>query len=164
MKVHLGKTKNGMDVYVDEESSHASTHFVDTPKLLDSVKRIIPTIDLVENHVRFEKDTGEEVGNSALVETYPGDDILYALRPRRTEYSRFVKNKLATSTNWITLDLRKSEENQYDLYTAFAGRLTPSFPGGDYLTEQSVEFLSKHALVWGSQEIVSGTETSECPW
>lgn len=163
MKEFLAKTKNGFDVYVDMESSHATTHFTHHPKLIEAVKKAIPSIDAKENIVRIEIDMGVEVGTTDLIETSDQDEIIYAKRPLRSQYSRFVKNKNSKPTNWITIDVRKNGE-VYNLYTSFVGRLTPSFPGGNYLPEQSKDFWSKHALVWGSQEIVDGTETTKCPW
>jgi hypothetical protein len=160
----IGTTKNGCDVYVDMENSHASTHFADTPKLLAVVKAILPTVEANEDHMRFDIDTREEVGTTSLIETNESDEIVYALRPNRDRYSRFVRNKTPQKTSWVTIDLKKTDHNAYDLYTAFAGRLTPSFPGGDFLPEQSHDFWSKHALVWGIQDVVPGTETKDCPW
>jgi hypothetical protein len=159
----LGITKNGFEVYVDMETSHAVTHFKKTPKLIEVIKEIIPTLKVEEDMVRVNRDTGVVVGTTSLVETREGDEIVYALRPLRSYYSRFVKDKKSQETTWITIDLRR-KGGVYNLYTAFVGQLTPSFPGGDFLPEQSKEFWLKHALVWGSQEIVPGTETKECPW
>lgn len=163
-KEYLGKTKNNIDVYFDKEFSHAVTHFADHPKLVDSVKKIIPTIEIIGDVFRVDRDIGEEVGTIDLVETDEQDEVVYAKRPLRDVYSRFVKNKTSRPTSWVTIDLRKSGDNEYSLHTAFTGRLTPSFPGGDYLPDQSKQFWSTHALVWGSQEIVPGSETVECPW
>ncbi len=163
-KEYAGKTKNGFDVFVDMKESHASTHFAHHPKLFGFVKKTIPTIELTSDIVRIDRDMGEPVGTTDLVETNDTDEIVYALRPLRTQYSRFVKNKEPQLTNWITIDLRKSGEDKYDLYTAYVGKITPSFPGGNILPEQSSAFWSKHALVWGSQEVEPGTETTECPW
>ena len=163
-KEYLGKTKNGFAVYLDTESSHALTHFANHSNLRGLVEKAIPTIDGVMEVVRVERDMGEIIGASDLVETNELDEIVYAKRPLRTGYSRFVKNRESVSTSWITIDLRKSGEKEYSLYTAFIGRLTPSFPGGNYLPEQSREFWSKHALVWGGQEVVPGSETTRCPW
>lgn len=160
----LGVSRNGCEVSVDFEASHAATHFHDTPKLLDAVRRIIPNLILEDELIRIDVDTGIIIGNTDLVETEEGDEIVYALRPNRTQYSRFVKHKRASPSSWVTLDLRKIGDSEYELYTAFVGRLTPSFPGGDYLPEQSREFWATHALVWGSQEIVPHTETTVCPW
>jgi len=164
MREFLGKTKDGKSVFYDSESSHAATHFADAPKLFDAVRKTIPAIEVQGNLVRIEKSLDEVVGNSDLVKTDESDEIVYAKRPYRTQYARFVKGRVATPTSWITLDLRKVKEGEYNIYTAFVGRLTPSFPGGDHLPEQSKDFWSKHALVWGTQEIIPGTETIECPW
>ncbi len=161
---NLGNTKNNLSTYVDMESSHATTHFVHHPKLIEAVKKIIPTLDIKEDSFREQFDTGEMIGTTDLVETTDRDEIVYAMRPLRQVYSRFVKNKKSVPTSWITIDLRKANETEYYLYTAFVGKLTPSFPGGNYLPEQSNEFWSKHALVWESQDVVPGTETTECPW
>jgi hypothetical protein len=82
----------------------------------------------------------------------------------RQQYSRFVKNKSPQPTSFITIDIRKNPDGKYFLYTAFVGRLTPSFPGGDFMSEKSIEFWSNHALVYGSQEIIPDTEKALCPW
>jgi len=153
-----------MSVYVDMESSHASTHFDDTPGLMEIIKEIIPTLTPTEDWVRTDVDTGREIGLSDLVKTDAEDETLYAKRPHREQYARFVKNRKPVSTSFVTVDLRKESDGTYNLYTAFVGELTPSFPGGNYLPERSKEFWSNHALVWGRQEIIPGTETKECPW
>lgn len=160
----LGMTTNGALVYLEPDTSHAVTHFAHQSKLRAAVEKVIPTLDGGPDWIRIEHDTGDVVGTTDLVATTDGDDIVYAKRPRRQTYSRFVKGKQSLPTSWITIALRKTEEHEYKLYTAFVGRSTPSFPGGDYLPEQSKEFWSKHALVWGSQEVIPGSETKECPW
>lgn len=164
----IATTANGLGVYMDMEKCHALTHIAKNPKLLDFVKKIVPTIGAVDDVIRDNFDMGETVGMSDLVETDEHDDVFYAMRPLRSVYSRFVRNKEPYPTNWITIDLRKSRDAEYpgsyDLYTAFVGRLVPSFPGGNFLPEQSREFWSRHALALGKTEIVPGTETKDCPW
>jgi hypothetical protein len=162
--VHFATTKNGRRVLFDTERSHAITHFQKSPLLKQHVEKAISTINAQEDIIRITIDAEEIVGTSDLVETKNTDEIVYARRPLRAQYSRFVKNKQPTPTSKITIDLRKQKANDYILYTAFIGSLTPSFPGGDFMAEQSVDFWSKHALVWGSQEVEPGTETTECPW
>lgn len=163
MKEFLAKTKNGFEVYVDMKLSHATTHFAHHPKLIDAVKKAISFVEPKEEVFRIEIDMKEEIGTTDLIQTTDKDEIVYAKRPLRAQYSRFVKNKNSRPTSWITIDLRK-DGNAYNLYTSFVGRLTPSFPGGNYLPEQSREFWSNYALVWETQEIVPGTETKKCPW
>lgn len=160
----LGKTKNGASVYLDFKTSHAVTHFESQPSLRSAVEELIPTIEATADTVRIEHDMGKVIGTTDLIETTDQDEIVYAMRPRRKVYSRFVKNKATTPTSWVTIVLHKNKKGEYILHTAFAGRNTPSFPGGDYLPEQSRDFWSKHALVWGSQEVIPDTETSVCPW
>ncbi len=168
----IAQTANGLDVYMDMEKCHALTHIAKSPKLLDFIKKVIPTMDATQDVIRIDRDMGETAGMTDMVETDENDEIIYAMRPLRSIYSRFAKNRQAQPTNWITIDLRKSEDAaassekaaSYDLYTAFVGKMTPSFPGGNYLPEQSKEFWSKHALALDSVEIVPGTETTECPW
>jgi len=162
-KEYIGKTRNNIDVYWDKQFSHAVTHFAHNQKLFDYTKKSIATINAQEDIIRVEKEMDEIVGTTDLVETNDQDEIIYAKRPLRKYYSRFVKNKSALPTKWITLDMRR-EGNSYFLYTAFVGRLPPSFPGGEFLPEQSKDFWANHALVWGNQEVVPGTETKECPW
>lgn len=160
----LAKTKNECNVYLDLDTSHAVTHLAHQKKLRKAVERLIPTIEADSDMVRVERDMGEEVGTTDLVETTDQDEIVYALRSRRQIYSRFAKNRQPEPTSWVTITLRKVGEEEYSLYTAFVGHNTPSFPGGDYLPEQAKEFWSKHALVWGTQEVIPGTETPKCPW
>lgn len=160
----IGKTKNGFDVYVDLEASHAATHFKDDPQLLSLVKEALPELEPKGDYWRHERHMGRIVGNTDLVETGESDEIVYAKRPLRDVYTRFVKNKTSSPSEWITVELRKIDERSLELFTTWIGRLVPSFPGGKFETAESKPFWSKHALVWGKQDIVSGTETIECPW
>lgn len=163
MKELFAKSKNGVEVFLDTETSHAITHFAHNPKLREFAKKILSETEVEGELIRLDRDMREVVGMTDLVETEEEDEIVYAMRPRRSTYSRFVKNKQSTPTNWVTIDVRKKGSG-YFLHTTFIGRLTPSFPGGDYLPERSREFWSKHALVWGSQEVIPGSETTQCPW
>ncbi len=162
----LGTTKNNLRVFLDVQSSHAHTHLAHNSKLLEAVKKAIPTITGEEEIIRVQIDTGEIVGTTDLIETVPEDEVVYAKRVARSVYSRFVKNKQPAPTSFIVIDIRPDRNSpaDYFLYTAYIGPLTPSFPGGNYLPEQSIEFWSNHALVWGTQDIVPGSETTNCPW
>lgn len=163
-KEFLANTADGYSVYYEPSNSHAATHFADSPKLKETVIKHLPNINLEGKKTRVEIDTGEIVGLDGCVETSDRDEIVYALRPHRDRYSRFVKNRAAEPTSWIVVSVEKEDDDTATLYTAFVGRLTPSFPGGDFLSEQSKEYWSKHALAWGSQEVLPETVTSICPW
>ena len=160
----LAKTKNGISVFLDENSEHAKTHISKFPLLLGATVDLLPTIEVLGDTFRKDFDVGHTVGTSDLVETDMTDDIVYALRTHRDRYSRFVKNRQATNSSWIVIDIRRRSAGSFYLYTCYVGQLTPSFPGGDFLPEKSHGFWSKHALVWGNQEVVSGSETATCPW
>lgn len=160
----LGTTKDGRLVYVDMQNSHAASHFKDTPQLLELVKELLPKIETPQNYSRFDIDMGREIGLSDLVQTTDADDIVYAKRPNRTKYSRFVKNKGPVPSTMVTLELRKLEEGGLELFTAYIGSLTPPTPGDGVKKETSKRFWMQHALAWGSQEIDSKTETRKCPW
>jgi len=160
----LCKSKNNIDVYIDLENSHATTHIKNNPKLLDYVKQIVQNHNVTKNEERFETDMKFPVGMMDLVETTGSDEIVYAKRKNRDKYTRFVKNRKPEKTTIVTTDIRKSEDGKHFVFTVYSGRLTPKFPGGDKENPNSRSFWSKHALVWGTQEIIPGTETNKCPW
>ncbi|MFM2339651.1 MAG: hypothetical protein RLZZ360_287 [Candidatus Parcubacteria bacterium] len=160
----LGHSKDNKVLYLDLDSSHAITHFAKHKNLKALISEHISNIVLDTPIVRVEIDTGSEVGLCDLVTTNETDEIVYAKRPLRHTYSRFAKNRQSEPTTWFVLDIRKQQSGNYFLYTAFIGRLTPSFPGGDFLPEQSRDFWSNHALVWGSQDVLPDSETTNCPW
>src|ERR1039457_2655567 len=104
---YLGKTKNNLHVFIDIDASHALTHFTHQPKLRAVVEKLIPALETNENVVRVERDMGEVIGTIDIIETTDGDEIAYAVRPRRQVYSRFVKNKTSAPSNWVTMILYK---------------------------------------------------------
>ena len=129
--------------------------------------------------IKTEVDFGYEVGNSSLVETTEGDVIIYAQRPRRIGLTRFVKNREPESCSRLTVILKKGTQGQlpgdyYVLLTAYIGYLTPaepwaekefkSHPDPEAEQKKSQEFWNNHALIYGEEPIIPGTETDTCPW
>jgi hypothetical protein len=104
------------------------------------------------------------VGQTICVATGAGDQIVYAQRPKRAGLSRFVSNREPEESASVTVILKAGDHSEYILITAFVGQPAPPEPWDRNATEQSVEFWSSHALVWGAEETVPGTETTECPW
>jgi hypothetical protein len=160
----LATSKNNVDVYIDLDKSHAITHIQKHPNLLDYARQIINGHEILADEDRFETDMGFIVGTTDLVETTDKDEIVYAQRPNRDKFNRFVKNRISENTNIVTMDIRKGLDNRYFVYTIYIGKNTPKSPGGDREDPDSREFWNKHALVWGNQDTVSGTETTICPW
>ncbi len=163
-RIFAGTTKNGCDVYVDTESSHAATHLADTPELFELVKETLPHSEPTGDYCVLEEDMGRVVGTSDRVETEEGDEVVYAMRPNRDNYTRFVKNKQPEPTRFVTFHFKKNGEQEYELFSAYVGPIAPPFPGSIHENGESRPFWEKHALVWGRQEVIPGTETSVCPW
>ena len=162
----LGYSADGKPVYLSKKSTHAKTHIAHHPKLLQAVKDNLGMITLDTNMIRLELTASEIIGTCDLVETDLNDEIVYVIRVGRTTYSRFAKHREPVPTSSFIVDIRRDldTDSNYYLYTAFVGSLTPSFPGGDFMPERSKEFWSNHALVYGTQELIPGTETTTCPW
>lgn len=156
-------SKNGLSIYFDPVGSHAATHFHDAANLKALVIEYLSGAVLVSDKEYLEHDFGTVIGKSDLIETADGDEIIYAKRLNRDNYSRFILNKPSNDSSVVTIVLYK-EGDGYVLYSAYIGRRVPSFPTAPTATNESVPFWKKHALAWGTQEIQPGTETKEWPW
>lgn len=165
----LGHLSSGEPV-VDRHNSH----------LHAEVANLIPKAlaQLTANGRRFfteEVDFGRPIGETICVATVPGDAIIYAQRPRRLGLSRFVKNRQQESCNSLVVVLKKAEDGGYYVCISafvgyrpepepwdernFAGQRNPAMA-----RECALAFWTTHALIWGAEEVVPGTETANCPW
>lgn len=155
----VGRLASGEPVY-DRHRSHVH----------DDVGEILPAALAKVNAAgrRFfieEVDFGRPVGETICVATGPGDEIVYAQRPRRLGQTRFVKNRDPEPCSAVTVILKRDDfEDYYVLITAFVGHRPEPEPWDRNATEWSVAFWTSHALVWGYEDVVSGTETTECSW
>lgn len=155
----MWQTKDGVLV-VDRHRSHLHS---DVGRLLPEALGKIDTAG--RNFIADEIDFGRLIGESACVATEPGDTIVYAARPRRRGLTRFVKNRSAEPCSAIVVILKKAEDfGGYVLITAFVGQRSEPEPWDRNATANSRRFWSSHALVWGSEPTVPGTETDRCPW
>lgn len=161
----LAVSKNNISVWYDPISSHAATHIKDTPDLDKLSAEVIIQTDIKEPYMQFHTDFGRTVGTSDLVENNPGDEIVYAKRLNRNEYSVFNKTKGAQPSSLVTVTLEMKEDGTCELVSAWIGPSdSPSFPGTERETPDSKEFWTKHALAWGTQETQPSTQTDICPW
>ena len=160
---YLATTKNGHKVFVDLVKSHAATHLADNGELMSLVEELVSQSDIQGENVVFEKDMGRTIGNMDLVETDDTDEIIYAKRTNRDIYTRFVKNRKPVPTQYLTVILKEIDDG-YELWSAWVGRLVPSFPGDDNEKPESKAFWSSHALIWGNQAIQESTVTATQPW
>lgn len=163
------KLASGEPVY-DRNNSH----------IHEGVMRLLPAafarIDSEGRQFLVEEvDYGRPIGETICVATGRGDEIVYSKRPKRFGYSRFVKNRNPEPYNAVTVILKRDgHEDYYVLITAFVGpRPEPEPWDRKNFSQQSdpqeaerraQEFWSSHALVWGCEETIPGTETTVCPW
>ncbi|MBC7565170.1 hypothetical protein H7100_03015 [Candidatus Saccharibacteria bacterium] len=156
-------SKNRMNIYYDPIASHAATHFHDSPNLKTLVINFLQDTVLNNAKEHLEHDFVRIIGKSDLVETTKEDDIVYAKRLNRDNYSRFILNKPPSDSSFATIILYK-QNDFYVLYSAYIGFNVPSFPTAPTATEDSTPFWKTHALAWGTQQIQTGTETKYWPW
>lgn len=156
----LGNLASG-EVVVDRYRSH----------LHESVAALLPeALSRVESQRRgfilAEVDFDRVVGESVCVATGPRDQIVYAQRPKRFGLSRFVKNRKPEPCSSVVVILKTADgqPGAYVLVTAFIGLKSEPEPWDRNATVNSRSFWSTHALVWGSEPVIDGTETPHCPW
>jgi hypothetical protein len=150
----VGVLASGEHVF-DRVDSHIDDHPEVKQHLAEALKRISPEgKDFSAETVQFE----EPIGENYCVETHTSDEILYAQRPKRFGKTRFVKNRTPEPTSQLTVVLKK-ERDAYVVISAYLGSQAGPEPWSKFADEQSIAFWNTHALVWGSQETIPGTES-----
>ncbi len=158
-------SKNGKEITWDSVNSHAMTHFADAPGLKEIVKRIIEARKIANGRlISLDIDMGKPVGESGLVKTNENDELIYAIRKNRNTYAVFAKNRKPEPCNFVHVEITTKKDGSQYLFSAWIGPDTPPLPGSKFATSKSRDFWLKHALIWGQQEIIPGTETTKCPW
>lgn len=161
--LEAGTSSNGLIVYYDPVSSHASTHLSDTPHLLTMVREILQQIEVRDNILAKSFDLGRIVGKQDLVETDKDDRIIYAKRRNRETYTRFCLSRQPIPSSVVTLIIER-KNNIALLASAWIGPLAPPFPGDENEVPESRQFWSRHALAWGNQEVEEASITINRPW
>lgn len=161
----LGYSKNKRKVIFDPIHSHAAIHFAETPNLRTLVEELLPRTVLKGDSMEFATDMGRMIGLTDGVKTDHTDELVYAKRKGRNAYTPFTKSRSAELSSLIATTFRRLADGSYELTSAWIGDApSPPFPGEPHETPESRPYWSTHALVWGSQEIQWGTETTERPW
>jgi hypothetical protein len=189
---YIETTANGGIVSIDTERSHAATHLRQEPGLLELTKIAIRQTAIEttpDKDAAFERDMGEIIGETDLVETKPWEPRLYVRRPNREIWTPFVGRSKRPLTSFLVVilkhldpaeldpqsldaELRQHMQNSatanlphHTLHSAYFGRITPWNPATEYATPESLPFWMSHALVWGPQSMDAGAEVrSDCPW
>lgn len=160
----LGMLRNGKKVYYDPVHSHFATHLADTPQLLELAKALLEQQSFDEPLVFLEHDAGRTIGLTDLVDVADHETIVYAKRLNRDTYTPFVKGHHSVPSQYFTVVLKRDDLGDYELFSAWIGRNDPPFPDEPHATLECRTFWATHALVWGTQAIQPGTETTICPW
>ena len=157
----MGRMGSGQRV-VDRSNSHIH------PGVLSLISEVLRKIHFYGEIDAIQVDFENVVGNSIRVSTSTEDEIIYAMRPssKGRGLTRFVKNREPRPSKSVTVILMKAKwaDNLYVLISAFIGEKPEPEPWDPHATAQSVSFWNHNALVWGSEEIIPGTETTVCPW
>ncbi|MCI0597682.1 hypothetical protein L0Y34_01245 [Candidatus Parcubacteria bacterium] len=152
----LGTLQNGERVF-----DRPRSHLHENPALLKYLAHALIRIEPNNRPFIVEAvDFGQIIGESNCIETTPEDEIVFARRPRRAGLTRFVKNKERVPTSQLTAILLKTDEG-YILISAFLGPKAEPEPWDKNATEASEKFWNTHAVVWGTEDIIPGTETSK---
>lgn len=163
----LATSANGKRIYYDDTDSHTATHFEDTPQLRELTARVLATKVLEGASVTYDEDMGEPIGLCQVVATDSSDEIVYAMRKNRRDqgYVPFTKSRPAEPSTHLSMFLAEKSQTDYELLSAWIGELeSPPFPNMANATPESIPYWSKWAFVWGSQEIIPGSETTDYPW
>lgn len=147
---------SGEPVY-DHAESHVRDHGTVEPLLAEAIERIQ---SLDREIIVDEIDFGRVIGENNCVRTEPGDDIVYAKRPKRKGVTRFVRNRKPEPTTKVTMVLTKDPDyfGAYKILTAFLGDRAEPEPWDPAATARSIRFWNTHALAWGSCPTILGTE------
>lgn len=168
-KVFLCESGNGKQVFFDDTNSHAATHFDDTPQLKDLMCEVLQSMDLETPEIATHVDMGRVVGTCDVVTVSSSDEVVYGMRRNRETDGLvpFVKNRKGDPCSTVALHLIRQPDGEYKLSSAWIGTFggdDEPFPNAPDATERSLEFWSKHAFIYGSQEILPGTETAVRAW
>lgn len=159
----VGRLATGEAVHDKVEGSHFATHSAANPELSVLVAEVLGKVNGGVQFTAANVDLGRVVGVTSCVPTELGDDIVFAQRPNRFGLTRFVRNRQPEKTSFVSVILLRRDYG-YELVSAWVGELAPPEPWDRRATAESVPFWSTHALVWGIEKAITGTETSVCPW
>lgn len=153
----LGELATGEKVF-----DRPKSHIHEDAALAEYLPQALERIKSNEREFFMESvDFKEAFGRSRCVETTEEDEIVYAQRVGRRGSTRFVKGCATKPTSELTVVLKKAETGGYIVITAFWGPKPEPEPWDPHATEASEAYWQKHALVWGTEEVVPGTEMSE---
>jgi hypothetical protein len=163
----LCQSANGKRVVFDPVHSHTATHFADAPQLRDLAIEALEKRALTAPIEAVEMDMGRVVGTMDVVDVTSADTLVYAMRSQREDqgWVPFTRYHKAKPCSLVSLYLKNIGDDTYELASAWIGEFdSPPFPQMAEATSESIPYWHTHAFVWGSQQIIPGTERPDCPW
>jgi cold shock CspA family protein len=127
------------------------------PLIIDNIK------DYNNDYLEVEYELPEIVGYSDCLETNNNDEIIYAKRKGRLDYTRFVHGKSPEPSKNIFASFKKTELG-YLIITIFVGKKAAREPWDALATIDDFKFWQTHALVFRPETIIKGSELKTCPW
>jgi hypothetical protein len=171
MMILLCKSKNNINVMYDPVGSHAATHIKDNPSLRLLLKEAIGAMDLLDGDIKTHVDVGRTIGVCDVVHVDDRDEIVYGVRKNREDDGLvpFTKSRGGDPCRTVAMHLVRQDDGSYVLMSAWIGIFgndddDEPFPESPDATLNSAPFWSERAFVYGSQEIIKGTETAIKPW
>ena len=162
-KIILGYLQSGEKVY-DRTPSHI--HESAKPYVKEALGKVNS-----DSREKFDAvvDFGKTIGISSLVLTNEKDKIVFAQRINRKGLSRLVKGRKGEPISTLLVAFKKlmDEDNAYELRTAYIGTSSKNEPWDPKTEEERKEscaFWNKHAIIYGVEPLVPGTETTKYPW
>ncbi len=158
---------NGKNIVFDPVNSHAATHFNDASTLRAIAEGLLTSMSLEGDLIAKDVDLGRVVGNSDVVGIDETDEVVYAMRKNREDqgYVPFTKSRSSQPSSMVSMYIVKKDDETYELSSVWVGEYgSPMFPQMDNATAESIPYWSRHAFVWGSQEIIPGSVLTKCPW
>lgn len=159
----IATSLNGRMIFLNPAHTNIHLHVLENPQILSLVKEVVEQSVLEGENVAIEKDLGRVVGVTNCVTTDESDDIIYAKRKKRDTFSRFVKNKQAQPTNFVTVILHEAEDG-YELWSAWCGQPVPMVRDSKGVLHGDKAFWENHALLYDPEIIQPDTVSTVRPW
>lgn len=156
--LEIGVLGSGQKVFDRPNSHFHSSGLYDKNLLKDVFAKISVDKDFKGAFLKEEVAFDRIIGESSCVVTDANDSIVFAQRSdRKGGFTRFVIGKEKEKTSVCTVVLKRVDGG-FILLTGYVGASAPPEPWDYNAEEGSKNFWRSHALVWGSEPTIPGTE------
>src|SRR5947209_1901101 len=136
----VGISRNGKEVYAYLLQLPLSASISRNPHLLTLIKEAVSNMNLTSPTEVIEQDMRRNIGYDEMIVTrkedaVKEDAVFYARQVREELYTKFVKNCRPESTSFLTLNLQKDDEENYEVKDVVIGKMIPPPPGHTEATE-----------------------------